>query len=75
MKLIQKLVSERFASSAAQFLKIICYFVMAFFLLCLVLSCMGRQTFTLHASTGTYDRAIYAEEDHSPRSRSSSHSI
>ena len=70
MKLIQKLVNERFASSAARFLKIACYFVMAFFLLCLVLSCMGRQTFILHASTGTYDRAIYAEEDHSPRSRS-----
>lgn len=31
---------------------------------------MGRQTFFLHTDTGTYERAIYAEENHAPHSRS-----
>lgn len=30
----------------------------------------GRQTFFLHTDTGTYERAIYAEENHAPHSRS-----
>ena len=31
---------------------------------------MGRQTFFLHAKTGSSERAIYAEENHNPHSRS-----
>ena len=50
-------------------MRYVCYFVIFFHVLCLVLSLMGRQTFALHTSQGTYDRAIYAEEDHDPTSR------
>lgn len=70
MKLMQKLVNEPFARGASRFMKVICYLVMAFILLSLVLCFMGRQTFTLHTSTGTYENAIYAEENHEPASRS-----
>lgn len=64
-----KWISEPVAKVAARFLKGVCWFLMGFFALCLVLSILGRQTFVLHTSTGTYDRAIYAEEDHDPVSR------
>ncbi len=70
MKLIQKLLKESFAKSAAQFMQYMCYVVMLFMALCLILSCMGRQTFFLHSQTGTYERAIYSEESHAPHSRS-----
>ena len=30
---------------------------------------MGRQTFILHTKTGSFDHAIYMEEDHDPPSR------
>ncbi len=70
MKGLQKLVNERYAKSAAQFMKFACYFIILFLLLCLALSFMGRQTFRLQTSTGTYDSAIYAEENHNPASRS-----
>ena len=70
MKLMQKLVNEPFARGASRFMKVICYLVMLFFLLSLVLCFMGRQTFILHTSTGTYQNAIYAEENHEPASRS-----
>ena len=69
MKLMQKLTNEKFAKSAARFLKFVCYFVICFYALCTVLSFMGRQTFSLHTKTGTFERAIYAEEDHDPPSR------
>lgn len=70
MKMIQKILNESFAKSAAQFMKYICYIVMLFMTLCLVLSCMGRQTFFLHSKTGMFERAIYAEENHDPGFRS-----
>lgn len=69
MKFIQKLTEERFAKSAARFLKVACYFVICVFVLFTVLSFMGRQTFSLHTSTENFPRAIYAEEDHDPLSR------
>ncbi len=69
MKFIQKLADERFARPAAQFMKLACYFLIVFFALCTVLSFMGRQTFFLHTKTGTFERAIYAEENHDPDSR------
>jgi len=69
MKLTKKLLSEPFAKGAAQIMRYACYFAMAFMVLSLILSCMGRITFTLHSQDGTYDRAIYAEEDHAPKSR------
>ena len=70
MKFIQKLANERFARPAAQLVKFACYFVICFYVLCTVLSFMGRQSFFLHTKTGTYERAIYAEENHAAHSRS-----
>lgn len=70
MKLIQQLPNERFAKPAARFMECICYFVICFFIFCTVFSFIGRQTFTLHTKTGSFDRAIYAEENHAPHSRS-----
>ena len=70
MRFLQKLTNERFAKSAAQFMKFVCYFVICFYVLCTALSFMGRQTFFLHTKTGTFERAIYAEENHNPHSRS-----
>ena len=69
MRSFQKLADARYARPAAQFMRYVCYFVIFFHVLCLVLSLMGRQTFALHTSQGTYDQAIYAEEDHDPTSR------
>ncbi len=46
------------------------YFLICFYILCTVLSFMGRQTFFLHTKTGTFERAIYAEENHNFHSRS-----
>ena len=70
MKFIQKLANERFARHAARLMKFACYFVICFYVLCTVLSFMGRQTFLLHTKTGTFERAIYAEENHNSHSRS-----
>lgn len=70
MKFIQELANERFARPAAQLMKFACYFVICFYVLCTVLSFMGRQSFFLHTKTGTYERAIYAEEKHAAHSRS-----
>jgi len=69
MKKIKKLINEPFAKSAAHFMKYICYIMMLFFVAGLVLSSIGRQTFILHSSTGTYDSAIYSEENHNWTSR------
>ena len=69
MKFIQQLANERFARPAAQLMKFACYFVICFYVLCTVLSFMGRQSFFLHTKTGTYERAIYAEENHAAHSR------
>ena len=70
MKFIQQLANERFARPAAQLMKFACYFVICFYVLCTVLSFMGRQSFFLHTKTGTFERAIYAEENHNAHSRS-----
>ncbi len=70
MRLLQKLANERFAKSAAQIMKFVCYFLICFFVFCTALSFMGRQTFFLHSEAGTFERAIYAEENHEPHSRS-----
>ena len=70
MKFIQKLANERFARPAAQLMKFACYFAICFYVLFTVLSFMGRQTFFLHTKTGTFEHAIYAEENHGRHSRS-----
>ena len=70
MKFIQKLANDRFAGPAAQLMEFACYFVICFYVLCTVLSFMGRQSFFLHTKTGTFEQAIYAEENHDTHSRS-----
>lgn len=69
MKIIHKLINEQVAKSASNFMKCVCYFVIFFYLLCLVLSFMVRQSFHLHTSQGTFDNAIYAEENHQQTTR------
>ena len=64
MKWTQKLLDEAFARRAAGLMCWLCRLVMAFALFCLVLSVLGRQTFTLHTAAGTFERAIMAEQDH-----------
>lgn len=66
MKLIQKFFNEKYAKSASRFLRFACYFIMAFYVFCLVLGFMGRISFTLHTNSGTgsYEEAIYAEENY-----------
>lgn len=64
MKFIQKLTGEQFARSAARLIKYVCYFVICFYVLCTVLSFMGRQTFFLYTQTGIFEQAICAEENH-----------
>ncbi len=70
MRLLQKLANERFARSAAQIMKFVCYYLIFILVFCTVLSFMGRQIFTLHAKAGTFEGAILAEENHWPHSRS-----
>ena len=69
MKFIQQLANERFARHAAQLMKFACYFAICFYVLCTVLSFMGRQSFFLHTKTRTFERAIYAEENHNALSQ------
>lgn len=69
MRILKRLVAPSIAKPASYFMKFACYFVILFYILCLVLSFMGRQTFFLHTDTGTYERAIYTEENHAPHSR------
>lgn len=70
MKFVPKLMDERFARSASRLMKFACYFIICFLVLCTILSLMGRQTFFLHTKTGTFEHAVYAEEDHADHSRS-----
>ena len=69
MKFIQKITNERFARPTAHFMKFACHLAICIFVLCTVLSFMGRQTFALHTKAGSFERAIYAEENHVPHSR------
>lgn len=69
MKLIQKLTNEKFARIAARFMRFACYFAAGLLILCAVMSVIGRQAFTLHTGEGTFENAIYAEENHNADSR------
>lgn len=70
MKFVRRLTDGRFARPAAGFLNAACYVIMCFLILCTVVSFMGRLSFTLHTGAGTFEHAIYAEEQHTPHSRS-----
>lgn len=69
MKVIQKLIDERYARIAARFMTLVCYLAILVLLLALALSVMGRLAFCLHTGTASYDTAIYAEKNHNPNSR------
>ena len=64
MKILKRLLNEHVARGASYFLRIACFCVMAFFIICLVLSLLGRQSFRLHTGTDVYEEAIIAEKDH-----------
>lgn len=64
MKLVLKFSRERLIKAGCLLVQIACYFALAFYVFGLVLSVMGRQTFTVHTSTGTYDRVVYAQESY-----------
>jgi len=63
MKKANILLNEPVAKSVARFLTAICYFLIFIFVVGLVLSFIGRQTFVLHTSTGTYESAIFSERN------------
>lgn len=69
IKFNQIFANEHLTRSAARLMKHLCYFAIGFYVLCTVLSFMGRQTFFLHTKTGTFERAIYAEENYNLHSR------
>lgn len=69
MTFIQKLTDQRFAQSAARFMRFVCWLLIGLLALCTLLSFMGRQTFFLHTKDGSFENAICAEEDHAPQSR------
>jgi len=61
LKKTNKLLNEPVARAVARFLTAICYLLIFIFAIGIVLSFIGRQTFVLHTSTGTYPNAIYSE--------------
>ena len=69
MKISNKLLSDSCGRNAALAMQCVCYLIIIFMILCLVLSCMGRQTFVLHGDGEVQERAIYAEDDHGKHPR------
>lgn len=63
MNVLSKLLSERVAKKVAAVIEAICYLVMLVYILGLALSIIGRQQVNIHTSTGTYNRAILAENE------------
>ena len=68
MKVLSRLVNEKYAMPFAGFMEWICRLIMLYMALCLVLSVMGRQTFTLLMNGKEYKNAYCAQD--SPRSGS-----
>lgn len=64
MKIISQTTREHFVKGGCRLVQIACYIALAFYVFGLVLSIMGRQAFTFHAGTGTYDGVIYAQESY-----------
>ena len=63
MKIFTRLMNAHVARGAAYVMRLVCFFVIAFGILCLIFSLMGRQSFRLHTSTGVYEDAILADQD------------
>ena len=68
MPFIRKLMDDRFAKRAAQFMRYACYFLILIFIFCTLLSITGRQTFILYSKTGTYERATIQNHENAPHS-------
>ena len=63
MKIFTRLMNAHVARGAAYVMRVVCFIVIAFGILCLIFSLMGRQSFRLHTSTGVYEDAILADQD------------
>lgn len=70
MRGLKRLLSEQHARGAASLMKAVCYLIMIFTALSLVLSLAGRQSFRLYTKSGIYENAILAEESHERQARS-----
>ena len=55
MKIFTRLMNAHVARGAAYVMRVVCFIVIAFGILCLIFSLMGRQSFRLHTSTGVYE--------------------
>ncbi len=63
---MKHIISERTARGASHILRVCCLLVIAFCALAIVMSAMGRLTFTLHGSGGTVRSAIWANMPYEP---------
>ena len=63
MNFFTRLMNAHVARGAAYVMRVVCFIVIAFGILCLIFSLMGRQSFRLHTSTGVYEDAILADQD------------
>lgn len=66
---MRKLVSEKNAHWIAAFLQVICYFMVFFAVVSIVLILLGRVELSLTTPSGHYDNALFLEKDHSVTSR------
>ena len=65
MKILQKLMGSRCGKGAASLMEAVCYLVIAFFILTLILSAVGRTEFLLETSDGNVrGPVILADKDH-----------
>lgn len=69
MKKVHRILNQRAATKTAGFMKAVCYIIMLFFALSLTLAFCGRLEYVLRVEGKTYERAIYAEENHNYTSR------
>lgn len=64
MKSIKFLLNQKLATKTAKLMNVFCHIAIILFVLMLALSCFGRLQYVLSAGGTTYERAIYAEENH-----------
>ncbi len=70
MKAVHKLLNQRTAQRASEFMQGICYILIAIVFATIVLTCMGRMEYNLSYNGENYPQAIYAEQDHNFGTRS-----
>ena len=62
MNLVGRLLGEKNTKTAADAMRTLCWLFMVFFALYLLLAVLGRQTFALKTTTGSYAEVILAQE-------------